>query len=248
MPEACFQHDARRLRWSCSIRSTRSTPEPEQGRRRRQGHWCPVGRVMAEPCFAWTATGCSTPNRSTRFRDAGSPGGLTDRTQRAGGCLHRSDGAIVRHAGQSAHYDVKADHIQMPDEGLFTGTDTRERDRGSYYSTLLHETCHWTGHKSRLDRDLGMRFGKDAYAAEELIAELGAAFLCADLQVTPSLREDHARLYRPLAEDHEGRQEGHLHRRRQGEPGAGVFSDGGGRETTQEQLLCLYITGHQGRM
>ncbi len=100
-------------------------------------------------------------------------------------------GADIRHGGQSAHYDVKTDHIQMPDEGLFTGTDTSNPTE-AYYSTLLHETCHWTGHKSRLDRDLGMRFGKDAYAAEELIAELGAAFLCADLQVTRSLREDHA--------------------------------------------------------
>ena len=100
-------------------------------------------------------------------------------------------GADIRHGGQSAHYDVTADHIQMPDEGLFTGTDTSNATE-AYYSTLLHESCHWTGHKSRLNRDLGMRFGKDAYAAEELIAELGAAFLCADLQVTPSLREDHA--------------------------------------------------------
>lgn len=100
-------------------------------------------------------------------------------------------GAIVRHGGQSAYYDLKADHIQMPDEGLFTGTNTSSATE-AYYSTLLHETCHWTGHKSRLNRDLGMRFGKDAYAAEELIAELGAAFLCADLQVTPNLRNEHA--------------------------------------------------------
>ncbi len=100
-------------------------------------------------------------------------------------------GADIRHGGQSAHYDPKADRIQMPDGGLFTGTDTSDATE-AYYSTLLHETCHWTGHKSRLDRDLGMRFGKESYAAEELIAELGAAFLCADLSVTPSLRDDHA--------------------------------------------------------
>lgn len=100
-------------------------------------------------------------------------------------------GAVVRHGGQSAHFDVKADHIQMPNEGLFTGTDTSNATE-AYYSTLLHETVHWTGHKSRLDRELGLRFGKDAYAAEELVAELGAAFLCADLAVTPMLRDDHA--------------------------------------------------------
>jgi len=100
-------------------------------------------------------------------------------------------GAEVRHGGQSAYYDATDDIIQMPDEGLFIGTDTSNATE-AYYSTLLHETCHWTGHKSRLKRDLGLRFGKKAYAAEELIAELGAAFLCADLQVTPNLRDDHA--------------------------------------------------------
>lgn len=100
-------------------------------------------------------------------------------------------GAQVRHGGQSAYYDPREDIIRMPDEGLFSGTDTSSATE-AYYSTLLHETCHWTGHKSRLDRDLGMRFGKDAYAAEELIAELGATFLCADLEVTPCLRDDHA--------------------------------------------------------
>jgi len=54
-----------------------------------------------------------------------------------------------------------------------------------------HKT-HWTGHKKRLDRDLTARFGENAYAMEELVAELGAAFLCADLGVTNSPRPDHA--------------------------------------------------------
>jgi len=58
--------------------------------------------------------------------------------------------------------------------------------------TLAHETCHWSGAKSRLDRELRGRFGSHAYAAEELIAELGSAFLCADLALTPEPREDHA--------------------------------------------------------
>jgi antirestriction protein ArdC len=51
---------------------------------------------------------------------------------------------------------------------------------------------HWTGGKARLDRDLGHRFGSDAYAVEELVAELGAAFLCADLELGLEAREDHA--------------------------------------------------------
>ena len=55
-----------------------------------------------------------------------------------------------------------------------------------------HEATHWTGAKARLDRDLSGRFGSEAYAAEELVAELGAAFLCADLELTNQPRPDHA--------------------------------------------------------
>ncbi len=62
----------------------------------------------------------------------------------------------------------------------------------AFYTTKLHELTHWTGHKSRLARDFSGRFGSDAYAFEELIAGLGEAYLCADLGVTPQLREDHA--------------------------------------------------------
>jgi antirestriction protein ArdC len=67
------------------------------------------------------------------------------------------------------------------------------RDSESHAATLAHELMHWTRHASRLDRDLGRkRFGDAGYAMEELVAELGAAFLCADLRITPEVREDHA--------------------------------------------------------
>jgi antirestriction protein ArdC len=67
------------------------------------------------------------------------------------------------------------------------------RDAESYYATLLHELTHWTRHEKRLNREFGRkRWGDSGYAAEELVAELGAAFLCADLGVTPEPREDHA--------------------------------------------------------
>jgi antirestriction protein ArdC len=69
----------------------------------------------------------------------------------------------------------------------------RFRDALAYYSTLGHETIHWTRHASRLDRDFGRKkWGDEGYAMEELVAELGAAFLCADLDLTPQIREDHA--------------------------------------------------------
>jgi antirestriction protein ArdC len=94
--------------------------------------------------------------------------------------------AEVRHGGNMAYYAVQADRIQMPPIETF-------RDSESYYATLAHETTHWTRHEKRLNREFGRkRFGDEGYAVEELVAELGSAFLCADLQLTPEPREDHA--------------------------------------------------------
>jgi antirestriction protein ArdC len=91
----------------------------------------------------------------------------------------------IAHGGDRAYYAPSIDAVQMPHLAQF-------RDAESYYATLLHEMIHWTSHADRCDRALGKRFGDDAYAAEELIAELGAAFLCADLGVTDQPRDDHA--------------------------------------------------------
>jgi antirestriction protein ArdC len=66
-------------------------------------------------------------------------------------------------------------------------------DAESYTATLAHEQIHATKHRDRLDRDMGRkRWGDEGYAKEELVAELGSAFLCADLQITPEVRDDHA--------------------------------------------------------
>lgn len=81
--------------------------------------------------------------------------------------------------------------IQLPDRAAFVGTATSTAQE-SYYSTLLHELTHWTAPEHRCNRALGKRFGDSAYAMEELVAELGAAFLCADLGVTNEPRMDHA--------------------------------------------------------
>lgn len=100
--------------------------------------------------------------------------------------------AIVKHGGNRAFYIPSKDFIQMPDKESFTGTDTSTATE-CYYSTLLHELTHWTGHTSRLDRHKQCkRYDKQAYAFEELVAELGAAFLCAKLGITDSARADHA--------------------------------------------------------
>ena len=99
--------------------------------------------------------------------------------------------ADIRFGGDRAYYRPRTDHIQMPDRDRFTGTETIGAT-ASYYATLLHELTHWTGHSGRLDRDLSGRFGHEAYAMEELVAELGAAFLCSDLGITNRPRPDHA--------------------------------------------------------
>ena len=66
------------------------------------------------------------------------------------------------------------------------------RDAQSYTATKAHELVHWSGHPARLAREFGKRFGDRAYAFEELVAELGAAFVCADLGIAPEPKEDHA--------------------------------------------------------
>jgi len=92
----------------------------------------------------------------------------------------------INHGGNMAYYAIQPDRIQMPPIEAF-------RDAEAYYATLAHEATHATRHEQRLNRDFGRkRFGDEGYAVEELVAELGAAFLCADLQLTPEPREDHA--------------------------------------------------------
>lgn len=95
-------------------------------------------------------------------------------------------GAAIRHGGNRAFYALEPDTVHMPPFECF-------KDPESYYATLAHECTHWTRHPSRLDRDLGRKqWGDAGYAKEELVAELGSAFLCADLGLTPEVRDDHA--------------------------------------------------------
>lgn len=81
-------------------------------------------------------------------------------------------GATIRHGGNRAFYAPGEDLIQLPPQSWFP-------DAEGYYGVALHELSHWTGHPRRLARSLGRRHGIDAYAFEELVAEMGAAFLCA---------------------------------------------------------------------
>ena len=93
-------------------------------------------------------------------------------------------GAVVKYNAGSAYYSPLMDYIGMPEPRLF-------KSSGGFYATMIHELAHWTGHKSRLNRtDFQNRFGSDAYAFEELVAELGAAFTCAELGLTAPI-ENH---------------------------------------------------------
>jgi len=94
--------------------------------------------------------------------------------------LH-STGADIRGGHGEAFYVPSHDFISMPAFEAFKGAD-------HFYNVAFHELTHWTGHKSRLDRDLKHRFGDRAYAAEELIAELGAAFLAAEFSFNGDVR------------------------------------------------------------
>lgn len=102
------------------------------------------------------------------------------RDQLADDFLH-STGVDIREGHGEAFYVQSRDFISIPAFAGFKGAD-------HFYNVAFHELTHWSGHKSRLDRDLKNRFGPRDYAAEELIAELGAAFLCAEFGVDGDVR------------------------------------------------------------
>lgn len=98
----------------------------------------------------------------------------------------KNTGAAIHYRGGKACYVPAADHILMPPAESFI-------DSERFYSTLSHEVVHWTKHPSRLDRDFGRKkFGDAGYALEEIVAEMGAAFTCEHLEISPTIPEDHA--------------------------------------------------------
>lgn len=100
-------------------------------------------------------------------------------------------GATIVHGGERAFFRPSSDSIHIPPREAFVGTATSTPAEG-YYSTLCHELAHWTGVENRCNREFGKRFGDQAYAMEELVAELASAFLCADLGIADLPRADHA--------------------------------------------------------
>jgi len=95
--------------------------------------------------------------------------------------LIAATGADVRVGGERAFYVPAADYIQVPPQPAFF-------DQVNYYRTCFHELSHWTGHPSRLNRDQNGSRGSHPYAREELVAEMGAAFVCAAMGIVPTVR------------------------------------------------------------
>ncbi|MGL4859495.1 MAG: ArdC family protein [Enterobacteriaceae bacterium] len=97
--------------------------------------------------------------------------------------LFQRTGANITERGQQAFFRPATDEIWLPERHLFA-------DAANFYATGLHELVHWSGAKSRLDREMKGRFGSEEYAFEELIAELGSAFLMADLCVVGEVQHE----------------------------------------------------------
>ena len=93
--------------------------------------------------------------------------------------------APIHLGGTQAYYHLSSDTIHLPERERFTSPE-------AFYSVALHEMTHSTGHSSRLNRTFGKRFGDEAYAMEELVAEMGSAFLNAELGIINATLPDHA--------------------------------------------------------
>ena len=97
--------------------------------------------------------------------------------------LFRNSSATIIEKGQNAFFAPSTDEIRLPERCLFT-------DAANFYATGLHELIHWSGAKSRLNREMKGKFGSEGYAFEELIAELGSAFLVADLGIVGEVQHE----------------------------------------------------------
>lgn len=153
----------------------RDAPEGEEDRKKQIPLLRSYRVFNAEQCDGLPARFTPAPSvlASSKERDAIAEAAL------------RSSGATIREGGGQAFYSPSSDHVQMPPFEAFETT-------GGYLATLAHELTHWTGHGSRLDRLKGSPFGSPHYAREELVAEIGAAFICARLAIAGEHLDNHA--------------------------------------------------------
>lgn len=137
-------------------------------------------QVFNLDCFDDSEADTKIADVTARFKGPENP---DPRIDDAEGLIEAQD-AEIRFGGNRAFYNPSRDCIRLPNFADFSSAEL-------YYSTAIHELAHWTGHESRLNRNLKGSFGSEDYAFEELVAELGAAFVCNELGLTPAL-EHHA--------------------------------------------------------
>lgn len=146
----------------------------------------PDGKVNDGKREIWIARGWSVFNADqVEGWEPPDVGDLTSSNDEIEGWVKATGAEITYGHGDSAHYVPSRDKIVVPRVELFDEVEL-------FHSTRFHELGHWTGHEDRLARNLQPRFNKQAYAAEELVAELTAAFCCGLFGLEPQAREDHA--------------------------------------------------------
>jgi len=150
--------------------------------------------------------------------------------------LIAATGASISHGGDRAFYSIAGDSIRLPDFERFESA-------AAYYSTAFHELGHWTGASSRLNRTYGARFGDTAYAREELVAELCAAFLCADFSFEG--RTQHPEYVGHWLEVLKGDKKAIVVAAQRAQKAADFILEAGAAGETVEALIVLSVAGQR---
>jgi antirestriction protein ArdC len=167
------------LRWGGTIR--KEEEDPVTGEREEKFFtaikWLQVFNL---DCFDDSESSHPIADVIDKYRSPENPDPRIDEAE----WLIFSQDADIQHGGSKAYYQLSKDQIHLPHFEDFSSAEL-------YYSTAIHELVHWTGQESRLGRDLRNKFASEDYAFEEMVAELGASFVCNELGITPAL-EHHA--------------------------------------------------------
>ena len=121
--------------------------------------------------------------------ETGKHGYSYERSKNARDALEQKHGLHIREGRRYAAFHLDTECVSMPGIGRFIRKHGRDDGEAHYWATMWHEVVHWTGHRSRLDRTLtGIGRDKAAYALEELVAEIGSAYLCANFGIEGKLQ------------------------------------------------------------
>ena len=116
---------------------------------------------------------------------------LVERLHNVEDFIANTGAEIHEDGGNKAFYNIHTDSIHLPARSAFTGSNT-QTPQEAFYSTELHELTHWTGHETRCNRNFKERYDVGWYVREEIVAEMGSAFLCAELNITDGPQPENA--------------------------------------------------------